>query len=239
MRHIIILLTISLFLMSCGQNDTKQKELELKEKELALKQKELELKEKESKPDSSSVNAQPTDEGNANTITSGIYTVKSDKSYFHNSADPSTIRKGYILKDDIINIQKVDGDYAYGIYTSSSGSQITGWLLSSDLEKSTSTNKPNNPIAAMFLAKNNGLVLLVNQKEFVIENEFSPTDFKQESESGKLAVASTYGGSGWTTYSATLQKNGDIKVEVTYFSRSGGELQAESQVLTKIKSGNY
>lgn len=30
--------------MSCGQNDTKQKELELKERELALKEKELELK---------------------------------------------------------------------------------------------------------------------------------------------------------------------------------------------------
>lgn len=32
MRHIIFLLTISLFIMSCGQNETKQKESELKEK---------------------------------------------------------------------------------------------------------------------------------------------------------------------------------------------------------------
>lgn len=47
MRHIIFLLTFSLFLISCGQNDTKQKDLELKEKELALKQKELDLKEKQ------------------------------------------------------------------------------------------------------------------------------------------------------------------------------------------------
>jgi hypothetical protein len=44
MRHIIFILTISLFVMSCGQTDTKQKELELKEKELALKEKELSLK---------------------------------------------------------------------------------------------------------------------------------------------------------------------------------------------------
>ena len=44
MRHIIFLLTISLIIMSCGQTDTKQKELELKERELALKEKELLLK---------------------------------------------------------------------------------------------------------------------------------------------------------------------------------------------------
>jgi len=47
MRHIIFLLTASLFLISCGQNETKQKELELKEKELALKERELVLKEKD------------------------------------------------------------------------------------------------------------------------------------------------------------------------------------------------
>lgn len=42
----MLLLTISFFVFSCGQNDTKQKELELKERELALKEKELELKQK-------------------------------------------------------------------------------------------------------------------------------------------------------------------------------------------------
>jgi hypothetical protein len=42
MRYIIILIFISL--LSCNQNDTKQKELELKERELALKEKEFEQK---------------------------------------------------------------------------------------------------------------------------------------------------------------------------------------------------
>jgi hypothetical protein len=46
MRHIIFILTISLFLISCGQTDTKQKELELKERELALKEKELNQQQK-------------------------------------------------------------------------------------------------------------------------------------------------------------------------------------------------
>ena len=46
MRHFIFLIAITT-LLSCGQNDTKQKELELKEKELALKEKELNLREKD------------------------------------------------------------------------------------------------------------------------------------------------------------------------------------------------
>ena len=45
MRHIIFIMTISLFLLSCGQNENKQKELELKERELALREKELLQKE--------------------------------------------------------------------------------------------------------------------------------------------------------------------------------------------------
>lgn len=43
----IILLFAIATLLSCGQDDTKQKELELKERELALKEKELNLKQKE------------------------------------------------------------------------------------------------------------------------------------------------------------------------------------------------
>lgn len=46
MRHIILFVAIAT-LLSCGQNDTKQKEVELKEKELALKERELALKERD------------------------------------------------------------------------------------------------------------------------------------------------------------------------------------------------
>lgn len=45
MRHIILLVIVTT-LFSCGQTNTKEKELELKEKELTLKEKELNLKEK-------------------------------------------------------------------------------------------------------------------------------------------------------------------------------------------------
>jgi hypothetical protein len=44
MRHLIKICLLSLFLTSCGQSYTKQKELELKERELALREKELMLK---------------------------------------------------------------------------------------------------------------------------------------------------------------------------------------------------
>jgi hypothetical protein len=47
MRHNIAILFFVTLLFSCGQTDTKQKELELKEKELALKERELALKEKD------------------------------------------------------------------------------------------------------------------------------------------------------------------------------------------------
>ena len=60
MRHIILGLAVSLVLLSCGQNDTKQKELELKERELALKEKELQLKENTNLKDTAKINATTT-----------------------------------------------------------------------------------------------------------------------------------------------------------------------------------
>lgn len=44
MRPYILIFCITILILSCGQNETKQKELELKERELALKEKELALK---------------------------------------------------------------------------------------------------------------------------------------------------------------------------------------------------
>ena len=48
MRHNIFILSIITLLLSCGQNDTKQKELELKEREIAVREKELALKQRDS-----------------------------------------------------------------------------------------------------------------------------------------------------------------------------------------------
>lgn len=56
MRQIIFTLTFSLLLISCGQNETKQKELELKERELTIKEKKLAIKGKESNLTSDTLN---------------------------------------------------------------------------------------------------------------------------------------------------------------------------------------
>jgi ribosomal protein S12 len=61
MRHIILFFAIAT-LLSCGQNDTKQKELELKERELALKEKELQLKENPNSKDTAKAVATTTPE---------------------------------------------------------------------------------------------------------------------------------------------------------------------------------
>ena len=62
-----------------------------------------------------------------------------DKSYFFNLADIQTKRKGYLLKNDIVEVRKTSGDFAYSVYTSSTRSQKTGWMLLSDLQKNIST----------------------------------------------------------------------------------------------------
>ena len=137
----------------------------------------------------------------------GTYTVTSEKAYFHNQADVNTIRKGYVLRNDEVQVQKSQGKFVYATYTSVTGKQTKGWLLSAGLKKNISTNKP---VMAKFLVKSNDLFFVVNQKEFIVQKEFRSIDLTQESDPDKLAIVSTYGGSGWTTYSATLQKNGDI-----------------------------
>lgn len=144
MRHFILILTISLFASSCGQSDNKEKELALKEKELALKQKELELQEKQLQSESTKTEVDKPN-GNIPSL-SGQYVVAVDKSYFFNSADVQTKRKGYLLKNEIVEIQKTSGDFVYAVYTSSAGSQTTGWMLLSELQKN--TNAPINTASA-------------------------------------------------------------------------------------------
>ncbi|MBL0202346.1 MAG: hypothetical protein IPP81_19975 [Chitinophagaceae bacterium] len=75
MRQLIFLLAFPLFLISCGLNDTKQKELELKENELALKQKALDLKEKQISGDTTAKNVAPT---NTATIEQIVLDIRSE-----------------------------------------------------------------------------------------------------------------------------------------------------------------
>jgi hypothetical protein len=236
MRPPFYLLTISIVAMACGQSYHEQKELDLKEKKLIIKEKELQLK--TSITDSNSLSPRPNIRTSGNNFPSGNYTVKSENSYFHNSADEKSIRKSFLVKGDIILISKSDGDFAYGIYTSATGKQVTGWVLCADLEKSPKNVKPQKP-SAKFLVTPEGLVLLVNKKAFMVVKGLGPEALFQETKPNELASASIYGTSGGTTYSASLQQNGDIIVRESVFYRAQGELNTESQVLLKIKAGNY
>lgn len=51
MQHLIKICTLTFLVVSCGQNNNKQKELELKERELAIKEKELEQKQSQKTSD--------------------------------------------------------------------------------------------------------------------------------------------------------------------------------------------
>ena len=67
MRH-FILLFVTMTLLSCEQNDTKQKELELRERELALKEKEFQQK-TDSLKDHNNVSRQKDAKDNAHIYT--------------------------------------------------------------------------------------------------------------------------------------------------------------------------
>ena len=75
----------------------------------------------------------------------GTYTVTSEKAYFHNQADVNTIRKGYVLRNDEVQVQKSQGKYVYAIYTSTTGKQTKGWLLLNNLSPKTTTTKQKLP----------------------------------------------------------------------------------------------
>jgi len=154
MRHSILILVLAVFTLSCGQSNSKEKELALKEKELELQQKELELQQKQFQNDSAAngipkskdLVAQPGDQ----------YLVIADKSYFYDSPDLQTRRKGYLVSSNIITVKKTAGDFAYTVFTGPSGNQSAGWVLLADLQKiSVPVNESQNITLAEIYQANN------------------------------------------------------------------------------------
>ncbi|WP_343631300.1 hypothetical protein [Fluviicola sp.] len=57
--------------------------------------------------------------------------IKSDKAYFHQSPDPKTVRKGYILKSQFVQVERIQNNFAYCRYE---GEKVTkGWIKLGDL----------------------------------------------------------------------------------------------------------
>ena len=142
MKKFIFITLLLKCILSCEPTESKLKELELKERELDLKEKENGLKENQVKTDSFVNQLQNTIQKSSSSI-AGTYIVTATKSYFFDSPDFKTIRKGFVLKGDEVEVKEVKNDFAYSIYTSSTGKQIKGWLLYNELIKS--TNSEFNP----------------------------------------------------------------------------------------------
>lgn len=61
--------------------------------------------------------------------------IATDKSYFYNSPAESAKRKSYVVKGDIIYVEKIQGEWAYCTYFGSK--PVTYWLKVPDLNKLT------------------------------------------------------------------------------------------------------
>lgn len=66
--------------------------------------------------------------------TAGPFKVKTDRSYFHNTANTSTRRNAYIVKGQGGTFTKVENNFGYLRFTNSSGVVTEGWLPVSDVQ---------------------------------------------------------------------------------------------------------
>ncbi len=66
----------------------------------------------------------------------GYYTVVAtpdNKVYYHNTPDPSTVRKGYFDEQDVVYVQKIQNGFGYVEFTNKIGQTSAGWLNMQDL----------------------------------------------------------------------------------------------------------
>lgn len=68
------------------------------------------------------------------TIPVGDYTVKNEKCYFYTEPNTNTQTRNYLIKGDIGQFTRIEGDYIYAIYTSSNGKTTKGWIKIEDVE---------------------------------------------------------------------------------------------------------
>lgn len=59
--------------------------------------------------------------------------IISEKSFFYDNPNPTTIRKGYLVKNQQVEIQKEEDNYYFGVFTNTNGKTSSGWLLKSDI----------------------------------------------------------------------------------------------------------
>lgn len=57
------------------------------------------------------------------------------KSFFHDLPDPLTIRKGYLVENQEMKIEKENGNFYFGIYSNPNGKTTQGWVLKTTIQK--------------------------------------------------------------------------------------------------------
>ena len=61
-------------------------------------------------------------------------TITSDQAFFYNQPNESTKRKAYMIKGQVVNYDKVNGDFLYGFFINIKGNKTEGWMLKSDVD---------------------------------------------------------------------------------------------------------
>ncbi len=84
------------------------------------------------------MNASPLDFQNGETIKLGEKTnfiqlrfVENSKAYFHSTKSTSSKRRAYVIKGDILRVEKTEGEWAYCSFTAKTTTK--GWIKVSDL----------------------------------------------------------------------------------------------------------
>lgn len=59
--------------------------------------------------------------------------IASAKAFFHTAADAKTKQKAFVVKNDVVKLLNVKGDWAEVAYTSKTGRSTAGWILAASL----------------------------------------------------------------------------------------------------------
>jgi len=78
------------------------------------------------------------------------YTVKEKRAYFYNDSNFSTQRSAYLVKDEVVYVQKVNNGFGYVEFTNAKGTASKGWVSLNDItpcpdcyENKLSSSKPS------------------------------------------------------------------------------------------------
>lgn len=110
--------------------------------------------------------------GQSNIPASPFVAAAKNKVFFHTAPDASCIQQGkFVIVGDYLYAYKIHKGFTYVNYFTAKGSEVKGWVNSSELEKL-------NPMAALSIKNNINLsdfIVMSNEDWFGLGNSFSNT----------------------------------------------------------------